>query len=105
MRGKTKRLTRPRKEKKRGKKPTVTADMLDTLKEKNPEKKPATLEERIIEFVKRYAKYPARKEDSMILIINTLLRERGKKEMTTDVEDILRQVYRMVRREFPDPTV
>jgi len=79
--------------------------MLDTLKEKTPEKKPATLEERIIEFVKGYAKYPARKEDSMILIINTMLRERGKEEMTTDVEDILRQTYRMIRHEFPDPDV
>lgn len=91
----------PRRERK---KKLVTAAMLDTLKEKTPEKIPATLEELIIEFVKKYAKYPARKEDSMVLIINTMLHEQGKRKITPDVEDVLRQTYRMLREVYPDPT-
>jgi len=72
--------------------------MLETLKDKvSVPKQPSTLEERIIEFVKKFAKYPPRKENNMIYIINTMLVESGRVKMSADVEDVLRQVYRMVQ--------
>ena len=79
----------------RHKRTTVTAAMLETLKEKQPRQttRPMSLPERLLAYMRRFKGSAPMSEDTVIYVVNAMLVERGLNKMSPDVEDLFRVAY------------
>lgn len=74
----------------------VTAAMLDTLKEKQPQQPTPSksLTERLLAHMRRFKGSATMPENTVIHVINAMMADRGYDKMSPDVESLVRVAYR-----------
>lgn len=73
---------------------TITAAEVDSLKEKQkPLPEPTSLTDRLLKRLRRLKGSAPMPENTVVVVINQMLKDRGHPSMSPDIEDLIRFAY------------